>query len=305
MAALAGAGAGCGEPASAPPADGPFPFDAPRAVDAPASDARSPLIHDRPYDLYVPTGYRAGTPTPLVVMLHGYSANAALQEIFFRLQPQAEAAGFLYARPEGTVDGLGNRFWNATDACCNLGDRDVDDVAYLRAVIDDVAARHTVDPRRVFVIGHSNGGFMAHRLACDAADRVAAIVSFAGATFADPSRCVPARPVSMLQIHGSIDPVIAYNGGSVAGADGPYPAAVTTAAIWRAKNGCTGTAASGRLDLASAVVGDETTVERASGCVPGGAVELMTIHGAGHTPPLAQPAFRETVWAFFAAHPRP
>ena len=82
------------------------------------------------------------------------------------------------------------------------------------------------------------------------------------------------------------------------------PAKLTTAAIWRAKNGCTGSAAAGRLDLASAVVGDETTVERASGCVAGGAVELMTIHGAGHAPPLAQPAFRETVWAFFAAHPR-
>jgi polyhydroxybutyrate depolymerase len=274
------------------------------AGDAPVGDAAG-VLDARPYELYVPPGYRPGTATPLVLMLHGYSASADLQEVYFRLQPEAEARGFLYARANGTVDGVGNRFWNATDACCNLGHSQVDDVGYLRAVLDDIAARYTVDPRRVFVIGHSNGGFMAHRLACELADRVAAIISFAGATWADASRCEPSRPVSVVQMHGTADLVIAYNGGRVVGTDGPYPAATTTAAIWRAKNGCTGTQAGGRMDLAATIVGDETRVERGTGCVAGGAVELWTMVGAGHVSPLAQPEFREAVWAFFAAHPRP
>jgi pimeloyl-ACP methyl ester carboxylesterase len=81
----------------------------------------------------------------------------------------------------GQQDRRGHRFWSATDACCNLDGLAVDDVAYLRAVIRDVSARHAVDPRRVFIVGHSNGGFMAHRMACEASDLVAAVVSLAGA----------------------------------------------------------------------------------------------------------------------------
>ena len=288
-----------------PTGDGPLAGDAaPAPSDGPTGDGRAPL-DGRPYELYVPPGYHAGTPTPLVLMLHGYSASADLQEVYFRLQPEAEARGFLYARANGTVDGLGNHFWNATDACCDLGHSAVDDVAYLRAVLDDIAARYTVDPKRVFVIGHSNGGFMSHRLACDLADRVAAIFSFAGATWADASQCHPSQPVSVAEVHGTADLVIAYNGGRVVGADGAYPAATTTAAIWRAKNGCTGTTTAGRLDLVSDVLGQETRVERATGCRAGGAVELWTMVGAGHVSPLTQPAFRDAMWTWFAAHPKP
>ena len=304
------AGAGCGDhlgggATDAATLDGPGAVIDAGPVDGPPGDGRSPLVEARPYELYVPTGYHAGTPTPLVLMLHGYSANATLQEIYFQLEPGAEAHGFLYARANGTVDGVGNHFWNATDACCNLGHSTVDDVAYLRAVIDDVAARYTVDPKRVFVVGHSNGGFMSHRLACDLADKVAAVVSFAGATYADPGQCNPSQPVSVLEIHGTADLVIGYNGGRVVGADAAYPAATTTASIWRSKNGCTGTANGGRLNLIADVIGDETRTERGTGCVAGGAVELMTMVGGGHVSPLVQPDFRDAVWGFFAAHPRP
>jgi len=296
---LSGGGADAARSDGAP---GDGPLDG--GNDGPAADARSPLVDARPYDLYVPPGYHPGTPTPLVVMLHGYSADADLQEAYFRLRPVAEAKGFLYARPNGTVSNVGLRFWNATDACCNLGHADVDDVAYLRAVIDDVAARYTVDPRRVYLIGHSNGGFMSHRLACELADRIAAIVSFAGDTWSDPARCTPSRPVSILQVHGTLDAVIAYNGGRVVGADAPYPAAETTVAIWRTKNGCTGHAAAGRLDVLPDLLGDETEIDRATGCPAEGAVELWTMRGAGHIPVIAQPRFPEALWSFLAAHPR-
>ena len=119
------------------------------------------------------------------------------------------------------------------------------------------------------------------------------------------SRCNPTRPVSMLQLHGTADAVIAYNGGQTPGTDGPYPAATTTAAIWRSKNGCTGTMDGARLNLAADIIGSETTVLHGTGCPAGGAVELLSMRGAGHIPPLEQPSFRATMWAFFAAHPRP
>ncbi|HVV87184.1 MAG TPA: PHB depolymerase family esterase [Kofleriaceae bacterium] len=295
---LGGGGAVDGTPAGTDAGPG---ADGPPAIDA----GRDPVLDARPYELYVPPSYQAGTPTPLVLMLHGYSANADLQEVYFQLQPEAEAKGFLYARANGTVDPLGNRFWNATDACCNLGHSAVDDVAYLRAVLDDIEARYTVDPKRVFVIGHSNGAFMAHRLACDLSGRIAAIVTFAGDVWADATKCNPTQPVSVLQIHGTFDAVIAYNGGQQIGMDGPYPAAPTTVAIWRAKNGCTGTMQGGRFDLTSDLPGDESQLVEGTGCPAGGAVELMTVNGGGHVPVLKQPEFRDTVWDFFAAHPRP
>src|SRR5688572_27262361 len=130
------------------------------------SSAAGPTA-DRPYGLKVPAGYEGQAPVPLVVLLHGYTSNGAQQAAYFGLPAVADKEGFLLATPDGTRDRLGNRFWNATDACCDFFRSGVDDVAYIDAVIDDIAAKYPVDPARVFVAGHSNGAFMAHRYACD------------------------------------------------------------------------------------------------------------------------------------------
>ncbi len=106
------------------------------------------LVVDRPYELAVPAAY-AGAPTPLVVLLHGYSVNGATQLVYFGLGPSVDTHGFLLAYPDGTIDSKMNRFWNATDACCNFDGSKVDDVAYLDAVIDDVRAHYNIDPKRI------------------------------------------------------------------------------------------------------------------------------------------------------------
>jgi pimeloyl-ACP methyl ester carboxylesterase len=111
----------------------------------------------RPYALKVPAGYDARHPAPLVVLLHGYTSNGDTQARYFGLPALADTAGFLLATPNGTRDLFGNRFWNGTDACCDWFRTGVDDVAYIDAVIDEIAAGHSVDPARVFVVGHSNG----------------------------------------------------------------------------------------------------------------------------------------------------
>jgi polyhydroxybutyrate depolymerase len=262
------------------------------------------VVSVRPYGLVVPDDHDADSPAPLVVLLHGYTATGAIQLAYFGLEAVAGDRGVLIAYPDGTADGVGNQFWNATDACCDLGGSGVDDVGYLTAVVDDVAERCTVDPDRIYMVGHSNGGFMSHRMACDRADRVAAIASLAGANWADPEQCEPSEPVSVLQVHGDADGTILYGGGGI-GENG-YPSAADTVASWAASNGCEGEleATDVRLDLDSAMADDETRVDRYADCPDGAAVELWTIEGGGHVPGLVQPAWPEAVLDFLLAHPR-
>lgn len=278
--------------------------DAPAIVDAAPRDAAEPdatpdasLVDQRPYTLNVPTGYVSGTPTPLVVMLHGYGVTGAIQEQYFKFRPVAEANTWLYAIPDGTKDASNRQFWAATNACCGTG---VDDVAYLTAVIDDVAAQYSVDPKRIYLLGHSNGGFMAHRMACDRADKIAAIVSLAGATWNDASACTPTGPVAVAQVHGTLDATILYDGGT---AFGVYPSAMTTFSRWSVLNSCSQVAARTPLDLVTALAGNETRVEEALSCT-GGASELWTIEGGTHIPTFT-PSFVQAVGAFFAAHAKP
>ena len=252
----------------------------------------------------MPTGYDKTKPTPLVVLLHGYTASGATQEAYFKFAPVADAKTFLYATPDGTQDNGGNRFWNATDACCNFDGSAVDDVAYINAVIDDVETKYNVDAKRVFLVGHSNGAFMAHRLACDSAPRIAAVAALAGDVWADATRCNPQSPVAVLQIHGTADTVIAYGGGKN-GSLAVFPSATASIATWAAKNGCASTATAGApLDLESVLLGSETTTAENTGCKPGGAALLWTIQGGAHVPAL-QSSFATTVYGFLAAHPKP
>ncbi len=208
----------------------------------------------------------------------------------------------LYVSPEGTGDSQNNQFWDGTDACCNFGATPIDDSQYLRGVIEEVKDDYAVDPSRIYVIGHSNGGFMAHRMACDNADTIAAVVSFAGATFADQTSCQPSDPVSVLQVHGDADPVISYIGGSFPGV---YPGAVDTVAAWAEQNTCAAASPvqTGVLDLDAAVAGPESNVLAYSGCASDVAVELWTIPGGVHVPQLS-PTFTGSLVDFLLAHPR-
>src|SRR5205814_1733454 len=123
------------------------------------------LVAARPYETNIPLHYDPKKPTPLVIMLHGYSATPFVEEAIYGLTAVSEAQIFLYAMPSGLSDSQHHPYWNATDACCDRDGSHVDDVAYLNAVIDDMEARYNVDKKRIFFTGHSNGGFMSHRLA--------------------------------------------------------------------------------------------------------------------------------------------
>ncbi len=276
--------------------------------DAGASDASNSaaLVAARPYNFHVPSGYDETKATPLVIMLHGYSASGVIEEVYFQLTATSDAQTFLYAYPDGTKDPKNNLFWNADDACCDFYSIRVDDVAYVNAIIDDVSSKYDVDPKRIFVVGHSNGAFMSHRLACDSSDRIAAIASLAGAVWDDPSKCNPSSKISVLDIHGNADPTIAYDGGIVAGG-GSYPSELQTMSTWAAKNGCTGalTPTGQTYDLDSTLAGNETVESAYAGCPSGVDVKLWTIQGGAHVPGLITPTWGDSIWAFFKSHPKP
>ena len=169
--------------------------------------------------LRVPSDYSQDTPTPLVVLLHGYGSSGVRQESYMKFGKLVDSHGFLLVRPDGTQESTeeGRRFWNASKACCNFEGSTIDDSAYVLSVIEAVRSRYTVDPKRVYLIGHSNGGFMSYRAAHDHSDRIAAIASLAGAASTDDLPA-PLHPVHILQIHGTDDATIAYAGSEIRGA---------------------------------------------------------------------------------------
>lgn len=246
---------------------------------------------DRPVFLEVPAAYDHDAGAPLLVVLHGFGANAYTQLAYTGLDELVNEAGALLLAPEGTVNGDGKQFWNANTQCCDFENTGVDDVGYITGLIDDVSATWNVN--QVYLFGHSNGGYMSYRMACDRADRIDGIVSLAGLAWADESACQPSEQVAVLQIHGTVDDMVPYDGGS------SQPGAMDSAAIWAGHNGCTGgaRAAAGRLDLDSTLAGDETAVEVFDGCPAEAGVELWTIEGGAHIPTVTE-GFRGEVWRF-------
>jgi len=263
----------------------------------------APGLAARPYELVVPDATDGG-PLPLVVLLHGYGSSGRGHEGYFGLSRVTRARGVLLAVVDGTRDPTGKQFWNATDACCNFYGSAVDDVAYLGAVLDDIERENRVDPTRIYLLGHSNGAFMAHRFACDEGARVAAIVALAGVPPIDAAACA-SKGVSVLQVHGDADGVIAYRGGKSFGNGKPYPSADDAVREWARRDGCGATraAAGPALDLDRAVAGAETTRERFEGCPAGVDVELWTMHGSGHVPSFG-PRWADAAVDFLLRHHR-
>ena len=257
----------------------------------------------RAYNKFIPSSYSKGTSLPLVVLLHGYGATGAMQESYMKFESVAETNKFILVYPDGTVDSSGRRFWNATDACCDFLSDVADDV-YLLSILKEMESSYSIDAKRIYFVGHSNGGFMSYRMACKYPDRVAAIASLAGASYFKTSDCGAKSSVSVLQVHGTKDETILYDGGQILGTS--YPGAVASASQWATFNQCTQNAAtrSSKFDLEPNITGDETSVTAWTNCQNSSEVELWTMEGATHIPTLAS-TFATKIWEFFAAHPKP
>ena len=174
-------------------------------------DISGTIMHDgleRTYYLHLPTNYVEGTPLPLVFNLHGFSSNALEQGLYSNMNPTADANDFLVCYPEGTSDG-NNQFWNVGWNPTVT----VDDVGFINALIDEFDANYSIDLTRVYSCGMSNGGFMSYKLACDLGERFAAVASVTGGMSHNQSNtCNPVRKIPTMQIHGTADPTVAYEG---------------------------------------------------------------------------------------------
>ena len=252
------------------------------------------LGDQRRVPVLLPDAWNRNQRWPLVILLHGYSASGGGQDTYFGVSARRNDLGFIALAPDGNRDRRGNRFWNATSACCDFWRTRVDDLGYIRGLIAEAIERLSVDPDRVYLIGHSNGGFMSNRIACDAAEDITAIVNVAGSGFNDATRCEPSRAVGYIQVHGTQDSVILYPGGRLQ-SGGAYPGAETLVERWRAHNGCmtTSSRTEGK-DFDRAVPGAETTATVWSECAGRKPVQLWTMEGTRHVPRFNN-AFKDAV----------
>jgi len=274
-------------------------------ADAPPRRAYDPdppttLGTDRPAQVYLPRGYDpSARDYPLVMMLHGYSANATAQDFVFGLKPRVDVAEFILITPEGTRDTNNNRFWNATEVCCDFGATGVDDSGYLAGLLEEAIELYAVDRARVALVGHSNGGFMSYRMACDRPDLVRAVGVLAGSTFRDEALCRGTEPVAVLHMHGTEDATVSY------AQDNFSMGAEVSAARWAAKAGCDATPSEvGRRDYFPALDGEETLVLRHEGCPDGVDIEVWRIDGGDHILIGNVDAFKDDLVGFLTT-PRP
>ena len=226
--------------------------------------------------VHVPAAYDPTAGTPLVVGLHGLASSGADQASMSHMIAKADAEGFIAIHPDGTGSPKG---WNG-GACCNpAASSGIDDVAFIRALLDKAESELCVDTHRVFAAGFSNGAFLAHSLGCELADRVVAIGTVSG-VIGIPT-CQPSQPVAVFHVHGTSDFVIPYGGGGI----NNNISVADSIAKWVANDACTAPA------MQTFQHGDATCMNH-GGCAAGTDVTLCTIDGGGHQWPGGESAAR-------------
>lgn len=255
---------------------------------------------DRSTFVDLPIGYSENNPAPLLLDLHGFMGDGLSQQRFSRLSNVARANGFVYAAPDGSQDSNGDQFWNAAQSCCNFDRTNIDDAAFLKSLIDEIAKKVTIDPKRIYIFGHSNGAFMSYKFACTYPDTVAAIVGVAGAMDVVGNDCAISSPVSVLEIHGTADSVIRFTGGAIAG--NSYTSVEQTVDIWRKLDKCIGAPmAKENIDIDDGIDGAETKVFEST-CTNSTVAHWQIVNGP-HGPAFSV-TFPKAIIEWLLAHPK-
>jgi polyhydroxybutyrate depolymerase len=271
---------------------------------------------ERWYLLTAPSAHDGATPLPLVVELHGLAEGAAIAAQMSQFDTVAEREGFVMAYPNGS--GSPVRWDQHLDARPNA------DFAFLDQLLDQIGEDLCIDRSRVYATGLSYGAIMSSALACARSERFAAIAPVSGVTH--PDGCTPGRAVPVLTFHGTVDPILYFNGGvgnltaafsggtldpppSPVDLNGPgYPEAV---AGWAAANGCGASVDERRSDH---------VIERTYDCEADAEVRFFIIEGGGHSwpgsafsasiekivgPTTSELDATEEIWRFFERHRLP
>jgi polyhydroxybutyrate depolymerase len=279
-----------------------------------------PIVHDytatlrfagltRTYLVHLPHTYDGTHMLPLVLAFHGSGGTGPGMAALTNLNNAAEDNGFMAVYPDAI-----NHEWSFGKLPALGG---IDDVGFISALLDTLGTSLKLDPKRVYATGLSDGGFFAALLACQRADRIAALAEV-GATMStlQAEVCAPSHPMPALLIHGTADPVVAFSGGSKSGIS--LLSAPANAARWAALAGCAATPAVTTLpDLAQ----DGTSIVQSTygGCQAGAAVIFDAVQDGGHTWPggaqylpvsyIGKTSHNlnasQATWNFFQQHPHP
>jgi polyhydroxybutyrate depolymerase len=270
---------------------------------------------ERRFLVHLPLGYDPTHPHPVVLVFHGGLGTGEQVEESSGFSSIADRESFIAVYPNGI-----DRTWNGGNCCGSAQEQDVDDVGFVVAVLDQLEAELCIDTARVYATGISNGAILSQRLACELSDRIAAIGPIAGTLNVD--ECTPTRPVPLMEIHGTDDKHVPWEGGIGCGLTGVSFASVpSTIQGWRERNGCV----SGPTALY--VQEGDGRCEVQGACAENASVVLCTIEGGGHSWPggTSSPQVpqlqacvqageggqsttfhaSEQLWSFFRSHPMP
>lgn len=257
----------------------------------------------REYLLYVPASYDAGKPTPLVISLHGAGLWGAAQKETSQWNRAADREGFIVVYPTG-LKGHGPTIWSVEPS-----DQLAKDIRFISELIDTLRSGYNIDPARIFANGASNGGGMSFVLSCTLSDRIAAVGMVAAAQTLPWIWCQDRRPVPMIAVHGTADPVTPYHGGRTWISTRGFPSIPAWTANWARRNQCDKNPVDQRVAV-------DVTRREYVRCANDADVVLYTVHGGGHSWPGGKPLpewlvgrnsntidATELMRGFFMAHP--
>ncbi len=268
----------------------------------------------RSYAVNLPPNYYQSANFSVVIALHGGGGDALQFETTSKLSEKANTSRFIVVYPEGVKNTgtLGARSWNAGNCCDYASDNNIDDVAFISKLIDRLVLTYKINPKKIYVTGHSNGGMMAYRLACELSNKIAAITPNASTMVVDQP-CSPSRAMPILHMHSVLDTKVPYKGGTGTGAgtEGVYlPSINSVLKTWSKKNNCNA--------LAQVITNNSGyKLTRWSNCSSNAIIDYYLTKDGGHgwpgglpggpnsdTPSTAINA-NDLLWNFFQQHQLP
>jgi polyhydroxybutyrate depolymerase len=253
---------------------------------------------ERRFFAVLPDGM-AARRLPTVIVLHGALMDGRWMQKTLGIDPIARKAGVLAVYPDAS-----GRIWNdGRQVQRPFWRRDrgsADDVAFLTQLARRLVQDGLADPRRLYLLGVSNGGMLAFRMACEAAGPFAAVSAVIANMPVDvAATCRPAKPVPMLVINATNDPVMPWDGGALGrrGRQGAVISTADTVDFWRRNNGCPARGERRPLPDSDAADGSTVEAEQYAPCRSGATVALVTVEGGGHIPPGADVGERPLITA--------
>jgi len=259
-------------------------------------DAVDPTLHimsiegskPRKFHLYISSRYVKGTSVPVLLGFHGIGGTGTTFNDQSQLRLFSEDMNFILVLPDGWGSEVeAQNAWNAGTCCSPAANNSIDDVGFVRAILDLLSKNYSVDSSRIWAMGFSNGGMMSYRLACDLSEKITAIAVGGGSLMV--SSCTPPQPVSVIHLHGNLDATIPIDGGGYF----DVPPVIAAFKLVNSANKCSTMTYGVRSDLTS-----ETT---SATCEDGTEETLINYFDQGHNWTIQ---WTKEMIKFLFAHPR-